>query len=197
MSSHKKPKKFAKRMAGGGMTGDVANNIASSISGRTGSSGDSKLSISGGPDKPTVVTGLGGATGGRILGFAFDGSGAKVIMNPSMMGSGGSSGGTSGGTSGGSGLPIKNLKKKKKANATSNTTSNTSSNTTAVARVIKPYSSNWKEVVGHYFPTRSKAGGLMKKAGTMKKPMKKMAAGGKVRGGGAATKGLKISKKMG
>jgi hypothetical protein len=30
-----------------------------------------------------------------------------------------------------------------------------------------------------------------------KKPMKKMAAGGKVRGGGCATKGLKISKKMG
>jgi hypothetical protein len=45
-------------------------------------------------------------------------------------------------------------------------------------------------------PARPK-GGMMTRPGFKGMPMKKMASGGKVRGGGAATKGLKISKKMG
>lgn len=48
---------------------------------------------------------------------------------------------------------------------------------------------------GGGIPLQGPGGMVIPQKPTM--PMKKMASGGKVRGGGAATKGLKISKKMG
>jgi len=78
---------------------------------------------------------------------------------------------------------------------TTPTTPTASTPTKATPPKVVPKSNKWEDIVSAYFPDNG--GQPYMRAGGAVKIHKKMAAGGLVRGGGKATKGLKYSKKMG